>query len=420
MQFRLLFRHRGIMATASAAAAVAIAGGVIAAATPPKAHETMASTANSQQGTSSTGGQSATQGKPATPPKPNAPLQVLSVTPANGGTDANGAAPVKITFNEAVAASTPMPAVAPKISGTWSVSGDKITFQPTLGWKPGTHVTVSIPGGKSGVQAAGLDSPGTTTTAATDIGLLPESTSVKYTTGSYSTLRLQQVLAQLGYLPLTFTADSPSAPAITAASTSAQMSAAYDPPAGSFTFQSGYPSELTGQWTTGKDNMLDKGAIMAFQSDNNLDMDGVAGPAFWTQLFKAVAQNKRNPNGYTYSLANQNSPERLRVWHNGQQILSTLVNTGVPGAGTQDGTFPVYERFKVTEMKGTNPDGSKYDDIVKWVSYFNGGDALHYFPRPGYGYYQSVGCVEMQLDPARYIWNYTTYGSLVTVTGPEA
>jgi peptidoglycan hydrolase-like protein with peptidoglycan-binding domain len=408
------------MATASAAAAVAIAGGVIAAATPPTAHPTMASTASSQQGTSSTGGRSASQGKPATPPRPSAPLQVLSVTPANGGKDANGAAPIKIRFNEAVAASTPMPTVAPEISGTWSVSGDTITFQPTLGWKPGTHVALSIPGGKGGVQAAGLDSPGTTTTAATDIGLLPESTSVKYTTGAYSTLRLQQLLTQLGYLPLTFTADDPSAPAIPAASANAQMSAAYDPPAGGFTFQTGYPSQLTDQWMAGKDNMLDKGAIVAFQSDNNLDMDGVAGPAFWRQLFKAVAQNQQNPNGYTYSLVSQHYPERLRVYHNGQQILSTLVNTGVPGAGTQDGTFPVYERFKVTEMKGTNPDGSKYDDIVKWVSYFNGGDALHYFPRPGYGYYQSVGCVEMQLDPAKYIWNYTTYGSLVTVMGPEA
>ena len=221
-------------------------------------------------------------------------------------------------------------------------------------------------------------------------------------------------------MPLTFTADDPSAPAIPAASANAQMSAAYDPPAGGFTFQSGYPSQLTDQWMAGKDNMLDKGAIVAFQSDNNLDMDGVAGPAFWRQLFKAVAQNQQNPNGYTYSLVSQHYPERLRVYHNGQQILSTLVNTGVPGAGTQDGTFPVYERCKVTEMKGTNPDGSKYDDIVKWVSYFNGGDALHYFPRPGYGYYQSVGCVEMQLDPAKYIWNYTTYGSLVTVMGPEA
>jgi hypothetical protein len=131
------------------------------------------------------------------------------------------------TFNEAVAASTPMPTVAPEISGTWSVSGDTITFQPTLGWKPGTHVALSIPGGKGGVQAAGLDSPGTTTTAATDIGPLPESTSVKYTTGAYSTLRLQQLLTQLGYLPLTFTADDPSAPAIPAASINAQLSADY-------------------------------------------------------------------------------------------------------------------------------------------------------------------------------------------------
>ena len=113
----------------------------------------------------------------------------------------------------------------------------------------------------------------------------------------------------------------------------AQMSAAYAPPGGSFTFQSGYPWQLTRQWKAGKDNILDTGAIMAFQSDNGLNMDGIAGPSFWTQLFKSVAQGKQNPNGYTYSLADQRSPERLRVWHNGKQILSTLVNTGVPGAG---------------------------------------------------------------------------------------
>ena len=110
--------------------------------------------------------------------------------------------------------------------------------------------------------------------------------------------------------------------------------------------------------------MLDEGAIMAFQNDQGLTMDGVAGPQLWSHLLTAVAQNKQNPNGYTYSLANQRSPERLRVWHNGKQILSTLVNTGVPRRATQDGTFPVYVRFQVTEMKGTNPDGSKYDDTV--------------------------------------------------------
>ena len=36
-------------------------------------------------------------------------------------------------------------------------------------------------------------------------------------------------------------------------------------------------------------------------------------------------------------------------------------------------------------MKGTNPDGSKYADPVAWVAYFNGGDAVHYFPRGFYG-----------------------------------
>jgi hypothetical protein len=71
--------------------------------------------------------QRAGQGKPTAPAKPLGPLQIVLVTPADGGKDADGAAPVKITFNEAVAASTPMPAastpmpaVVPKISGTWS------------------------------------------------------------------------------------------------------------------------------------------------------------------------------------------------------------------------------------------------------------------------------------------------------------
>jgi len=35
--------------------------------------------------------------------------------------------------------------------------------------------------------------------------------------------------------------------------------------------------------------------------------------------------------------------------------------------------FPVFVRYKVTTMRGTNPDGSKYvDPGIPWVSYFNG------------------------------------------------
>jgi hypothetical protein len=415
VSFRQLIRHRGIMGTASGAVAVVIAGGVFAAASPGSGHASpMPQAAGSHPAVSA----EAT-------PKTVAPLRIVSVTPSTGSHHANGAAPVTITFNEPLAAGTPLPTLSPKIGGKWAVTGDTATFQPQLGYSPGTHVTLTIPGGSTGMEAAGLAAAGTaasgtTTTAATDAGLLPKTTMMSYTTGSFSTLRLQQLLAQLGYLPLTWAPANSAAPAIAASDANAQLSAAYAPPAGSFSFNPGYPSELTSQWVTGQNNMLDNGAIRAFENDNGMTMDGVAGPGVWSSLLSAVAKDKTNPNGYTYSLVTQHSPETLWVYHNGSLIEKTPVNTGVPGASTQDGTYPVYERFQVTQMKGTNPDGTKYNDTVYWVSYFNGGDALHYFPRPGYGYYQSDGCVEMQLSPAKYIWNYTTYGSLVTVIGPVA
>ena len=97
-------------------------------------------------------------------------------------------------------------------------------------------------------------------------------------------------------------------------------------------------------------------------------------------------------------------------------MVTTPVNTGIPSRPTDPGTFPVYEHLSVTTMSGTNPDGSTYNDPgIQWVSYFNGGDALHAFTRAQYGFPQSLGCVEMQLDPAGKVWPYTPIGTLVHV-----
>ena len=49
------------------------------------------------------------------------------------------------------------------------------------------------------------------------------------------------------------------------------------------------------------------------------------------------------------------------------------------------------------------------------VSYFNGGDALHEFPRYSYGFPQSLGCVEMPFASAETVLPYTPIGTLVTV-----
>jgi len=43
---------------------------------------------------------------------------------------------------------------------------------------------------------------------------------------------------------------------------------------------------------------------------------------------------------------------------------------------------------------------------------------VHYFSRYSYGFYQSLGCVEVPWDAAKTVWPMLTYGSLVTVTGP--
>ena len=333
-----LFRHPGIMAIGGAAVIVLASGGTLVAVSSRASSQTLAPAATS---------------KPVTPSKPKptpvvGPLQLASVTPDRGAKGVNGAAAITVTFSSALAPLTPLPTLSPKIAGSWAVSGKTATFTPSYGYLPGTTVTLKIPGGPAGMQ--GL---------ADSAGVLAQPATVKFTTGTFSTLRLQQVLAQLGYLPLTWTAALTMHPmSIPYGDVNAQLSAAYTPPAGTFKFKRGYPSELTSHWKTGSDNMLDQGAVRAFESDRGLTMDGVAGPLVWADLLKAAAVDKGNTNGYTYALADQKYPETLTVWHNGEVIEHTLVNTGIAGRGTQDGTFPVYLRYEFNYMDGTNPDGS--------------------------------------------------------------
>jgi lipoprotein-anchoring transpeptidase ErfK/SrfK len=113
----------------------------------------------------------------------------------------------------------------------------------------------------------------------------------------------------------------------------------------------------------------------------------------------------------------QSLPETATVYSNGTEVYSTRANTGVAGASTAPGTYPVYLRYTVTTMRGTNPDGSKYvDPGIPWVSYFNGGDALHGFVRSRYGFPQSDGCVEMPPANAAVVYPLTPIGTLVTVS----
>jgi lipoprotein-anchoring transpeptidase ErfK/SrfK len=186
---------------------------------------------------------------------------------------------------------------------------------------------------------------------------------------------------------------------------------------GTFTWRWTEPTSLVNLWTAGSANTVTTGAVMAFESQHNMKTDGVAGPAVWAQLLSDAAAGTVDASPYNYVYVSKSLPETATVYSDGAEVYSTRANTGVAGAPTASGTFPVYLRYKVTTMSGTNPDGSKYvDPGIPWVSYFNGGDALHGFIRGSYGYPQSDGCVEMPPANAAVVWPLTPIGTLVTVS----
>jgi Bacterial Ig-like domain/L,D-transpeptidase catalytic domain len=346
---------------------------------------------------------------------PATALSVVSVSPHRGAMRVDGAAPVTVQFSTPLAASSPMPTLRPAVPGKWSRSGSTLYFTPSVPFEPARAFTLQIPGGQSGVRSAAGR-------------VLAKSVHVTFRTQGWSPLRLEQLLAQLHFLPLTWAPKAARMPPATTRlmpagsatgepgrSRADQLAAVYSPPAGKFTWKRGYPSILTSMWRPGKPGLILTGAVMAFEAQHHMPLDHTAGPRVWATLLHAVAKKQSNSLGYTYALVQKGSPETLTVWHNGHVILHTLANTGIPAAPTADGTFPVYLRFQFTIMSGQNPDGSHYSDPVWWVSYFNGGDAVHYFPRGSYGFPQSLGCVELQWAPAKYVWPYMNYGTLVSV-----
>ena len=215
----------------------------------------------------------------------------------------------------------------------------------------------------------------------------------------------EQLLAQLNYLPVSFV---PSAPA----------SDPTQPTTGHFVWKYvNLPTTLSAQWRVGSDNTILRGALMNFQSVNQLATTGVADAATWTALINAVTNAKLNPGQYSFVHVSMASPETLTLYVGGRIKFHTLVNTGIPFSPTATGTYPVYLRYTTQTMSGTNPDGSHYSDPgIPWVSYFNGGDALHGFIRATYGWPQSLGCVEMPFASAKVVWPYTPIGTLVTVS----
>lgn len=214
----------------------------------------------------------------------------------------------------------------------------------------------------------------------------------------------EQLLAQLNYLPVAFTP-------LTKATSPAQQIP------GTFAWRfAQLPSWLSSQWTTITDNVVLRGALMNFQNVHNLPTTGYVDSTTWNTLVSAADAHQVDPGTYNYVDVTEGSPEVMTLYLNGVSRFRALVNTGIAQAPTALGTYPVYLRYTSQTMSGTNVDGTHYSDPgIPWISYFNGGDALHGYIRNNYGFPQSLGCVEMPFASAAIVWPHTPIGTLVSV-----
>ncbi len=288
---------------------------------------------------------------------------------------------ITVDFSQPIAGiSKYLPVITPRVTGSWSTATPySETFTPSgNGFAPGTRVTLR--------DTAIWQSNGTHVRS---VAVAP-----------VTQARIDEVLAQLGYLPLTFT---PTGHVIPETTTTVP---------GTFAWRyRNIPADLRHTWVRHR-AIMRAGALSAFASDHGLWTSNT--DTLWPALVHALTHHKFNRFGYSFVRVYRSLPQYLVVWHNGAYLDREPVNTGIRSRPTNRGIFPIYLRQASGTMTGTNPDGSHYNDSgIRWISYFSDGDALHQFSRSSYGSPQSLGCVEMNESSAHRVWRLTELGTLV-------
>ncbi len=208
-------------------------------------------------------------------------------------------------------------------------------------------------------------------------------------------LELQQNLAALGYLPVGWNGTAFTYPTVA------------------------MPQPLRALFQPGKETLLVRGAIMTYETARGLSPTHTSLGALLQSLENDAKYGRKAKQVYTYIYVSEGVPERLLVWSPRGVLQNVPTNTGVPGAKTALGSYPVYLRLVYQVMKGHDLNGAAYADPVYYISYFHGGEAVHGFYRQSYGFPQSLGCVEIPPVDARAVYNEIQIGTLVTVgSGP--
>jgi len=311
---------------------------------------------------------------------------------------ANGTDPLAVTLTAPVSPTSPPPSIEPKVAGSWSIVGDAEVFTPVSTLQPCSSYALTV---WARTSATGYTQLGRKQTIGLHVACPPLAAA-------------QQALARLGYLGARF---RPRYTVHIAAGAETRREAAehaFHPPRGALVPD---PSDAP-RVQLGKLDAPTRGALEVYQADRGLEVTGEANSATWASLLYDETNNRRDRQPYTWVSVSESLPETLDVHRGHRVVFTTPVNTGVPGAETETGIFPIYARYVSTTMSGTDVDGTKYDvPDVPWVNYFNGGDAVHGYPRASYGFPQSNGCVELPIEAAHTVFGMLAIGDIVEVNG---
>ncbi len=309
----------------------------------------------------------------------------------------NGTKPLTVELSAPPAPSSPSPTIQPAVGGSWAIVGDSEVFTPASTLEPCTSYTLTV----------------WANTTATGHARLGRRKTIPLSVACPPVAALQQALARLGYLgaklhPLYTVHILPGRE-----SRAEAAEHAFDPPRGRLAPD---PADAP-PVSMGTLDATTRGAITVYQSNHGLAETGEPDAATWASVLSSEAADRRNPKPYTWVSVTESLPETLEVHRGHHVVFTTPANTGVAGAETAQGIFPIYSRFVSTTMSGTDVDGTKYKvPDVPWVNYFNGGDAVHGYPRASYGFPQSNGCVELPIEAAHTVFGMLRLGDIVWVT----
>jgi len=336
--------------------------------------------------------------RPASASAPAPPLPPTRLLALPSRRIADGTQPLRVLLSAPVAPGSPPPTLRPAVAGAWTAVGDSEVFTAVSTLEPCATYTLTV---WANTLATGHARLGRRRTIGLQVACPPIAAA-------------QQALARLGYLGAVFrpmySVQIPPGP-----ETRREAAArAFRPPRGRLAPRPAHaPPVVMGQL-----DETTRGALTVYQSAHGLEATGEPDYRTWASLLSAETAYRRDPKPYTWVSVSESEPETLEV-HRGSHIaLSSAANTGVAGAETPQGIFPIFARYVSTTMSGTDVDGTKYVvPDVPWVNYFNGGDAVHGYPRASYGSPQSNGCVELPIETAHVVFGMLEVGDIVDVTG---